>query len=1003
MATTPDLNGALRDSSPLPDSELIRASGLFDRALYEARVGAALEDPVAHYCSVGEAKGFAPSDFFDPNFYRLSNPDIAEASIGLFAHYLRHGRAEGRYPNIAALRGDAQKVRTSGLFSPPETRAVSRSVVGFPAIEQFLVGWRYGYRANDTFDDQFYARTYDDARSYGKPPFIHYLDIGRGQQRPVSEKQLAAIAALVESIFDRGHYVKQAGDDARADPLAHYLTVGRFRGFDPAPNFSLGYYLLANPDVAGEDPFVHFARERRPGRPDFEKNRIGGLKPYNPALPTVLIAVHAANRTGAPLVGLEMAQCFSRDHNVVVHSLQAGELIEEFAKAAIQIHVGFSNAAAPEYLLRHLKEKFALNGIILQSAETSAFAEAALQAGIPSVALIHEFAEYTYPFGRLSALVAAADRAVVPADLILKSVQKEVRKHFGAPANNILVRPQGIRPKAPPPTTADEQANLTADQILAWIKADKTRKPPIVLGAGFFHMRKGVELFVQTAHEVRRQIPDVRFVWAGPDYAPKADIGYSVWLAEAVRRLALEDTVFFLPQQSRIDEVLAISDVFFLSSRMDPFPSVVLESLEAGLQVVCFDQASGSAELFQSGLARGAVVEYANVVAAADALVSILRSDQAESSRINRALIEQRFQFSDYATFLKEQLQEARRLRELADQAVERIRGSKAFDANFYGGERTLPFETERLCRHYVSVSTKGLMKFHPRPGFCDGLYRSRTNLTQEAPLDHALRQASGAVPATHRCVNLRPAVLRGPFPLRIALHLHIFYPEVADEFLSQLNAAGLPIDLLITTTDADKQAGLEYVFSRYSHGGVDYIRVPNRGRDIGPLLSCLEAPIAEGGYGLVGHLHSKRSLDIDEAMGERWRHYLLGTLLGSDTLAHLFKLFIADEKLGLVFAEDRHACGWDGNLAIARDLAGRTNPPLQAPAYPYFPLGTMFWARPKALAPLWSLKLKTEDFPREPVATDGTMLHALERLLPASCEAAGFSWCTVHDPRCSW
>src|SRR5690242_5163398 len=295
MPVTPDRNGALCDGSPLSDSDLIRASGLFDRALYETKVGTALEDPVAHYCSVGEAKGLSPSEFFDPNFYRLSNPDLAEAGIGLFAHYLRHGKAEGRYPNAAALRADAEKIRGSGLFNPPGTGTVSLNVAGFPAIEQFLVGWRYGYRANEAFDDQFYLRVYDDARSYGKPPFIHYLDIGRDQQRPVSEEELAESVALVESIFDRDYYLKQAGDEARSEPLTHYLTLGRFRGFDPAPNFSLPYYLLANPD-ADADPFVHFAREHRPGRLEVGRSPVGGLKPYNPALPTILIADHAANR-----------------------------------------------------------------------------------------------------------------------------------------------------------------------------------------------------------------------------------------------------------------------------------------------------------------------------------------------------------------------------------------------------------------------------------------------------------------------------------------------------------------------------------------------------------------------------------------------------------------------------------------------------------------------------------------------------------------------------------
>jgi lipopolysaccharide biosynthesis protein len=275
-------------------------------------------------------------------------------------------------------------------------------------------------------------------------------------------------------------------------------------------------------------------------------------------------------------------------------------------------------------------------------------------------------------------------------------------------------------------------------------------------------------------------------------------------------------------------------------------------------------------------------------------------------------------------------------------------------------------------------------------------------NLTNEAALDHAERQTHGSVPNTHRCITLMPAMPRNPFPLRIALHLHIFC-EVADEFIGRLNAVGLPMDLFITTTDADKRAELAYLLSSYHHGRVNVLQVPNRGRDIGPLLVDLETPVRESNYELIGHLHSTGRPDLDGATSERWKDNCYRTLLGSETIAHLFKLFIDDKMLGLVFAEERHACGWNGSRAIASDLAKRTTPPLKLPAYPCFPPGTMFWARTQALAPLWSLKLQPEDFPSEPGVAKGTTLDALERLLPPSCEAAGYSWCTVYNRRCSW
>ena len=60
------------------------------------------------------------------------------------------------------------------------------------------------------------------------------------------------------------------------------------------------------------------------------------------------------------------------------------------------------------------------------------------------------------------------------------------------------------------------------------------------------------------------------------------------------------------------------------------------------------------------------------------------------------------------------------------------------------------------------------------------------------------------------------------------------------------------------------------------------------------------------------------------------------------------------------------------------------------------FPVGTMFWARSKALRKLFELHLTWSDYPEEPLPYDGTMLHAIERLLPFVTEDAGYAFVTT-------
>ena len=74
-------------------------------------------------------------------------------------------------------------------------------------------------------------------------------------------------------------------------------------------------------------------------------------------------------------------------------------------------------------------------------------------------------------------------------------------------------------------------------------------------------------------------------------------------------------------------------------------------------------------------------------------------------------------------------------------------------------------------------------------------------------------------------------------------------------------------------------------------------------------------------------------------------------------------------------------------------------NPAMEVPHSIDFPIGTMFWARPAALKPLFDLGLGWDDYPEEPVPIDGTMLHALERLVPVIATHAGFGLMTTHVP----
>ena len=142
----------------------------------------------------------------------------------------------------------------------------------------------------------------------------------------------------------------------------------------------------------------------------------------------------------------------------------------------------------------------------------------------------------------------------------------------------------------------------------------------IVLGAGFVHVRKGVDLFLSVAASARRLAPDIRFkfVWVGDGYNPDEDASYSVYLREQINKSDLKDIVVFLEPVEDFEPAYRTADAFLMSSRLDPQPNVGIDAVTLGLPTVCFEGACGTGEVLASDPeTRSLVVPHLDVEAAA--------------------------------------------------------------------------------------------------------------------------------------------------------------------------------------------------------------------------------------------------------------------------------------------------------------------------------------------------------------------------------------------------
>jgi len=129
--------------------------------------------------------------------------------------------------------------------------------------------------------------------------------------------------------------------------------------------------------------------------------------------------------------------------------------------------------------------------------------------------------------------------------------------------------------------------------------------------------RKGTEIFILVAAQVFKNKPDaaIQFAWMG---GLKHYMNY-MEMAHDIERMQLKDKVLLIETTAEIHLLLDNADLFFLSSREDPYPLVVLDAASAGVPTVCFKNAGGAPDFVAED--AGTVVDYLDIEAMADAII----------------------------------------------------------------------------------------------------------------------------------------------------------------------------------------------------------------------------------------------------------------------------------------------------------------------------------------------------------------------------------------------
>ncbi len=427
---------------------------------------------------------------------------------------------------------------------------------------------------------------------------------------------LKILEALARRRCREAEELRSALTPIGAHPVGDLVTARRMLG---RLDWLLGHFDPAGPELY---------------RPLTPEPVVAVPSPADNGRENVLLVVHETSRTGAPILGWNIAVHLSRCYNVFTVTLGDGPLTPNFVETSVETHGPFPNEhRTPEALAHRLQamlEGHVFRYAIINSCESRPMVAVCAARGIPTVMLMHEFAASVYAAQELRDAMDTVDELVFPAAIVARSAYE---MHPTLQSRKVRILPQGMCALPEAKVASDEPA----DSVVGDLAKARLAGGFVVLGAGTVDYRKGVDLFLTAAMAVQRDAPElgVCFVWVGHGYRPAEDKGYSAYLGEQIARSGLTGSVTLLDAVPDLDPIYAITDTFLLTSRLDPMPNVSIDAACRGIPIVCFRDASGTADVLLSDAetARG-VVDYLDAFQAAAEIIGLARDRASHRRRV---------------------------------------------------------------------------------------------------------------------------------------------------------------------------------------------------------------------------------------------------------------------------------------------------------------------------------------------------------------------------------
>ena len=884
---------------------------------------------------------------FDANYYFKLNPDVAEHGLNPFQHYLKRGAQEGR------------------KYKLTEGSQAKNSSPTLPA----------------GFDPETYRSLHSDLVNFTGNLDQHYLEFGVTEGRRYSP----------------GTPPRIPGDE-------RYSRIPK--------DFDADAYMKLNPDIAGHqvNPYDHYLDygifEKRPYAPLRLCTHIH--HPLNPEKPTIiLISSGERQDVHQAFIGNIIHQV-EAIYNTVVLNIDAKTSIDQFSKYT-NVTVEAPTEVFTEKLTRNfvssLVSEFKIEFAILSGLSTWKFSKFLTVSEIPTTLLVTDNLTSIHEKNKLR------EAKIWSTNLVFTNAKSQADAVKFHPAstfhNDYLIDVVHCTPLAITKSSELTRPSKWRDQ------------PPVaetaslfIVGYGEVCFESGIDLFIETAREVlnNKSNHSICFIWFYPEINSPENTNFFYYIKDQIYQSGFFENIELRPTKNCIDAVYKNAHLMLLTARVEPLPLTAMQAIAAEIPVICFDGISPLADLFKENqLEENCVSNY------------MCTSEMAQKTRLllelkTHASVVKKLQIfksklMPWESCFQNLIQLCKNSRptlESNHSEVKKLIYTDKFDLQYYIGTSN-PFGHQTClfaesAWSYILEGRCGFLTRKPMPGFNPEIYRERLNKSiDENPFFHYL--ANPESNDYHAATLLTPASFiheRPPRSAMVALHVHAYYTDLLPDILDRALENQLKIDIYVTVkSDADAVKAKEAMTERDLDVNKLFV-YGNVGRDVYPFLQLSESLV--GNYEIIGHVHTKKSphLGSGNVLGINWRELLLGNLLGS---AHCERMadgiihhMLDHPSIQIVFPDDPHILDWGPNVTSAKELLS-TSEFDNLPLHFEFPAGTMFWARSEYIKSIIDLDMVNRFQPIEPLAIDGTVLHAWERLLGATVATQPHGYALTYVP----